>query len=446
MPKVANNQLTVKKVESNLPAGRYLDGGGLYLNVTKGGAKQWIFRFSYNERTREMGLGSINALSLADARQAVIKCRQLVLDGINPIEERKKRREANKPATPVVTFKTLCEQYIKNNEDGWKSSVHRNQWRQTMETYAYPIIGDMAADTITIDDIGRVVMQDNMWLEKHPTATNVRGRIETVLNVAVARGIIKGENPARLVLLKAANIIPQKVRTRVTHHAAMPYDEIPTFMEKLTRLTSSSARALAFTILTGARTGETIGAVWSEIDIETDTWVIPEHRMKADKEHRVPLSPQMLAVIPPRQMGRNNLFPGHVSLGLSNMSMTSAMRKLRQGANSHATVHGFRSSLRDWLAEETEAKHEVAEMCLAHATGSAVTRAYRRTDYLDQRRALMRAWSAYCLSQCGEGAPMLQSNALASRLRPDVDCPPDSAAVGDKAASAPAFVHPSIGR
>ena len=390
-----SNRLTALRVSKLKTPGRYGDGGGLWLQIGPKGGKSWLFRYTRFGRARAMGLGPVDVLSLADARLKALACRRLLLDGVDPIDARKAERgRAKAEAARVVTFKEAAEAYIDAHKAGWKNPVHKKQWPSTMEAYVYPVFGKLPVGEIDTPLVLKAL--EPIWTEKPETAGRVRGRIESVLDWAAARGSRSGENPARWrghldKLLPARG----KVR-RVRHHTALPWAELPAFMALLRKEAGSSARALEFTILTAARTGEAIGATWAEIDLRAKLWIVPAERMKADREHRVPLGDRALALLKalPREDGNDFVFlGGKAGAGLSNMAL---LQRLKRMGRPDLTVHGFRSAFRDWAGETTAFPREVIEAALAHTLKDKTEAAYRRGDALEKRRKLMAAWGAYC--------------------------------------------------
>jgi integrase len=341
---------------------------------------------SHLQAAAELSSGA--TLNLVEAREKARLLRQQLVDGIDPFTARrqaKQERLAKLAAEArAMTFKQCAEACMKSHADGWKNAKHAAQWRSTLETYAYPVLGDLAVDDIATAHVVRVLQP--IWKEKPETASRVRGRIEKVLGWATVRGFRSGDNPARwrghLQELFAAKA---KVRP-VNHHAALPYTDAPAFMADLRSRNSLSARALEFTILTGVRTGETIGATWDEIDFAAKTWTIPASRMKAGKAHKVPLSDRAAEILASLPREGEHIFP------LSNMAMLELLRGMRPGT----TVHGFRSTFRDWAAERTSYPNHVAEAALAHTIGDKVEKAYRRGDLFEKRRRLMADWSTWC--------------------------------------------------
>ena len=386
----AVNRLSARTVDTLRDAGRHADGAGLYLHIDAGGSKRWVFVFQWDGARKEMGLGSRDLVSLAEARVARDEARKLVAAGKNPIEERRK----SKAKSDNPTFGVLAEKLLDDIEGGWRNEKHRKQWRSTLKTYAAPIWDD-ALDSITTDDVVKCLQP--IWTKKPETASRVRGRIERVLDAAKAKNLRHGENPARwkghLETLLAA---PQKLSRG--HHKALPYADAPKFMKALRGHESASARALEFTILTAARTGETLGATWAEIDADGRVWTVPGARMKAKKDHRVPLTDAAQKALGKRRADDQFLFPGiRDGKPLSGMAMTMQLRRL----NKEITVHGFRSTFRDWAGEETDHPREVIEAALAHTFGSKVELAYRRGDALEKRRLLMVEWAQFLTSQEG---------------------------------------------
>lgn len=411
------HKLSATKVNKIVKPGRYGDGGGLWLQVTetqrKDGpaiAKSWLFRYMLNGKARQMGLGAVHTVSLAEARERARAARALLLDGIDPIDHKDaQRQQAIAEAVERITFKDAADKYITAHKAGWRNEKHAEQWRATLQSYAYPVIGGMAVAAVDTAHVLEVL--EPIWTTKTETASRVRGRIEAVLDWAKARRYRKGENPARWrghldKLLPA----PSKVR-RVKHRTALPYVEVPGFMERLRDNDSVSAKALEFTILTAARTGETIGARWSEIDIDAKLWIVPGERTKSGREHRVPLTDRAIEILAsvPREEGNDHVFIGaRKAKGLSNMSMLELLRGMVENG---LTVHGFRSSFRDWAAEQTNFPRELAEAALAHVLSDKTEAAYQRGDLLAKRRRMMEAWARYCASPPKNGDVVLMPKA-----------------------------------
>ncbi len=390
-------RLTALKVTRATVPGMYPDGHGLYLQVTGAGAKSWIYRYSMGGRAREMGLGSLNAISLAEARVKASECRRLRHEGVDPVEARKAARaQTALEAAKALTFKSAATAYIASHRAGWRNAKHAAQWESTLATYIYPVFGALPVQSVDTALVLKALEQ--IWAIKPETASRVRGRVENILDWAKVRGFRQGENPARWrghldKLLPA----PSKVRA-VKHHAAMPYDDVPAFLARLRDREATAARALEYTILTAARTSETLDATWDEINTADKVWTVPASRMKAGKEHRVPLSRRSLVILAKLRdtpsLSERLVFPsGRREKPLSDMAMTELLRRMGQGS---VTVHGFRSSFRDWAAERTSFPNEVVEMALAHVVGDKAEAAYRRGDLFEKRRRLMAEWEAFC--------------------------------------------------
>jgi integrase len=373
----------------------YADGGNLYLRIASGGTKGWIFRYALAGKARDMGLGAFPTVPLAEAREKAERLRRLVAAGVDPIEARNKEREATLLETArAMTFEQCAKAFIASHEAGWKNDKHRAQWRSTLTTYCNPVFGALPVHAV---DTGLVMKAlGPIWAAKPETAARVRGRIEAVLNWAKVRGYRDGENPAQW-RGHLDHLLPAKSKVRkVQHHAALPYRDVGALMQELREQTSMTARALEFLILTATRTSETLGARWDEINFEQRMWTIPAKRMKGEREHRVPLSARAIAALKEMAEIRQSdlIFPG-AKQGCALSQMALAMLLRRRG-RADITVHGFRSSFRDWAAECTSFPHEAAEMALAHAVGDKVEAAYRRGDLLEKCRKLMEAWAAYC--------------------------------------------------
>lgn len=386
------NKLTATRVDKLKKPGRYGDGGGLWLQIAAGGTKSWLLRYQRDGKARQMGLGPVSLVSLADARERARDARRILLDGEDPIEARNAERLAAKiEAAKGMTFEQCAEKYIATHEAAWRNEKHRAQWRNTLKRYANPKIGGLPVSAIDTALVLKVL--EPIWGKKPETASRLRGRIEAVIDWATAREYRAGDNPARW-RGHLDKLLPSKRKLRsVRHHTAIPYEELPAFMARLRRSEFVSAYALEFTILTAARTGEVIGALWPEIDTAAKIWTVPASRMKAGREHRVPLSDRAVELLEalPREDDNDHVFIGaRKGAGLSNM----AMLELVKGAG--FTVHGFRSTFRDWAAETTAYPNHVVEMALAHLIGDKVEAAYRRGDLFEKRRRLMRDWATYC--------------------------------------------------
>lgn len=404
MPKKLSNALTPLAVKNAKP-GSHVDGGGLRLLVKDSGAKSWVYRFMLNGKSRDVGLGPAgpDGISLSQARDARDALRLKVKAGTDPLEERQ-REAAEALATAQaahiagITFKAVAEAYIGANEGNWRNDKHRQQWKNTLATYVYPVIGELPVAEVGTAHVLQIL--EPIWKDKAETASRVRGRMETILDAAKARGYREGENPARW-RGHIAQILPARSRLTRGHHKAMPYEAIPAFVGALHKREAVAALALEFTILTAARTGEVIGAKWSEVDLDKAVWTVPAGRMKAGKEHRVPLSPRAVEILKAtRDLRKEWLFPAIKGGQMSGMAMTMLLRRMKVDV----TVHGFRSGFRDWSAECTGYAHEVAEMALAHTIENKVERAYRRGDLFDKRRRLMDDWATYCATIPTAGA------------------------------------------
>ena len=376
-----------------LPPGLHPDGSGLYLQVTNGNGRSWVYRYSLHNKEHRLGLGSAKAISLKRARELASEARRLRAERIDPLQQRREIRDAQLiEQAKSITFKQCAESYIAAHEAGWRNAKHRQQWQSSLSTYAFPVIGGLTVESI---DTGLVLKcLEPIWREKTETASRVRGRIELILDYAKARNYRNGENPARW-RGHLDNLLPRPEKvSKVEHHAALNYRQIGEFMADLRRRDSTSARCLEFLILTAARTGEVIGATWNEVDLAARIWTIPANRMKGNREHRIPLSDRAVEIVRLMQQRRENdfIFAGMRGGGLSNMTLLAMLRVL--GRN--VTSHGFRSTFRDWAAEQTNFPREVAELALAHAIESKVEAAYRRGDLFEKHRRLMDAWSAFC--------------------------------------------------
>jgi integrase len=382
--------------------GLHGDGGGLYLRVTSATARSWVFRYMLAGKAREMGLGSYPEITLAQARTAATEARQIKAQGRDPVELRTAvRAQERADAARAVTFRQCAERYIAAREAAWRNSKHAAQWSATLETYVMPTVGDLPVQSVDVALVHRIL--DPIWSVKPETASRVRGRMEAILDWAATRGYRQGENPARWKG-HLENLFPRRSKVRrVEHHAALPFAEISAFMTVLRSEEGLGALALQLTIMTAARTGEVIAAKWSEIDLEGETWTVPAERMKGGREHRVPLSKPALAILRERHKaaaGSEYVFPGaQKRKPLSNMAMLQTLRRMGRG---DLTVHGFRSTFRDWAAERTTYPAEVAEAALAHVVGDKVEAAYRRGDLFDKRRKLMAAWAVFCTTHSAQ--------------------------------------------
>lgn len=375
--------LTANMLRGSLEPGRHHDGDGLFLNVTPTGARSWICRVQKNGRRRDIGLGSAKKVSLAQARQRSAEVRAQVEAGIDPVLQRKK-------AEGIPTFREAAAAVFAENKKSWKNKKHRGQWLTSLQTYAFPKIGDIAVSDIESSHVRDVLIA--IWLEKNETARRVRQRIGMVIDWAIAKNYRAHPLP-----MNAINKSLPKVRNRQNHLAALHYSKVAAFVGKLRERESIGRLAFEFLILTAARSGEVRGALWSEIDLTERTWTIPAERMKADVEHIVPLSDAALDVLKRVRMhkedGNDLVFPGtRHGKPMSDMTLT----KICRDAEIDAVPHGFRSSFRDWVSEETDFDRDVAEMALAHTIANPVEAAYRRGKLLQKRRKLMNLWADYC--------------------------------------------------
>lgn len=418
MPKKVK-ELSALEVQRIREEGMHPVGGvpGLYLQVV-GGSRSWILRAMIGGRRRDMGLGSYPGTLLAAAREKAREAKNKIAQGIDPIGERQQAQAALRQAqSDLLTFAAAVPRFIQAKGGEWRNAKHRQQWENTLETYAVPVLGPMPLKLISQEHVMRVL--DPIWLEKNETASRVRGRIEVILDWAKAQGFRAGENPARwrghldMLLPK-----PSKV-AKVEHQPAVQIDEMPAFMADLRERQGYAARALEFVILTASRSGEVRGALWSEIDLAKNVWNIPAERMKAERPHRVALSGAAVDLLRalPRLEGTDLVFPG-MKLGrpLSDMALTVLMRQMdfKDAAGRVAVPHGCRSTFRDWVAERTNYPADLAEMALAHAIGDKTEAAYRRLDMIERRREMMDAWALHCRGEVGASIIRLERKGLAA--------------------------------
>jgi integrase len=411
-----NFGLTVKKVERLKEKGRHADGGGLYLQVNGSGSKSWVFKYERTVRDAAgqpkrkehmLGLGGLDTFSLAEARERARALRQKLKDGVDPLAaKRTAKAERELAAAKALTFAQAAQAFFEQHESGWRNAKHRAQFISTLKQYAYPVIGNLPVAAIDTGLVLKVLEQrvdtergypaGPFWRARPETASRVRGRIEAVLAWATVRGYRTGDNPARWRGHLSEALPARNGSKTVEHHAALPYAELPAFMADLRIREGVAAQALEFTILTAARTGEVIGARWDEIGLEAGVWMVPAGRMKARKEHRIPLSSRAVELLRDlyREDGNDFVFIGsQAGRGLSNMAMTTVLRRMGRG---DITVHGFRSVFRDWAAERTNFPNHVVEAALAHTISDKVEAAYRRGDLFAKRAQLMSAWAKYC--------------------------------------------------
>jgi integrase len=377
------HKLSARAVATLTKPGRHSDGGGLYLNITATGARSWVFMWKVAGKRREMGLGSLRDVPLAKARERAADARQKLADGLDPIAVRDKPK--------VMTFGEAADALIESMSSSWSSNKHRAQWRMTLAVYCEPLRSKPVAE-IGAEDVLKILQP--LWATKPETASRLRGRIERVLGFARARGQRSGENPARWRGHLDA-LLPKRAKLMRGHHKAMPFDDLPAFMASLREREGIAPRALEFAILTAARSGEVLGARWDEVNLDAGQWIVPATRMKAGREHRVPLSARAVEILRQLEQARFSefVFPGlKRNRPLSVMALDRVLRRMKVDV----TVHGFRSAFRDWAGERTYFPREIAEAALAHLVGDAVERAYRRGDALEKRRLLMDDWARFC--------------------------------------------------
>ena len=410
MPRIAK-ELSALEITRIKAPGNYPVGGvaGLTLQVSATGSKSWVLRTMVGSARREIGLGGQSSVTLAGAREAARAVRAKIAEGIDPVAERQAIKSAlSAQQAKRITFEDAAKQYVAANEKAWKNAKHRAQWMATIETYAFPAIGKLEVGAVDKALVLRIL--EPIWTEKPETASRLRGRIEKVLDWAKARGFREGENPAAWKGNLAA-ILPAKGKVkRVTHHAALDYRQIGAFMAALRQAEGTGARALEFGILCAARSGEVRNATWREIDSAAKLWIIPAERMKAGREHRIPLTDAALTLLEslPRLEGTELIFPSSKGGALSDMTLTAVVRRMddaekkaggagwRDMAGEKVTVHGFRSCFRDWAGEATNYPREVTEHALAHQLADKAEAAYQRGDLLEKRRLLMKDWAGHC--------------------------------------------------
>jgi len=379
------NRLNARVAATITQHGRHADGGGLYLSISPNGGRRWVFLYRWRGKPTEIGLGSARDVTLARARELASQARANLAEGINP-------KDARKPSEGA-TFGECADRVIEAMRPSWRNDKHTAQWEMTLRDYAAPL-RQLSVDKIVTDDVLAVLKP--LWNAKPETASRLRGRIERVLDAAKAQGFRSGENPARW-RGHLDQLLPKRQRLTRGHHAAMSYAELPAFMSNLQARQAMAALALEFAILTAARTGEVLGARWQEFDLDqAAVWTVPATRMKAGREHRVPLSPRALKIVKALHETRDGdfVFPGQKpGKPLSVMALEMILRRMKID---DATVHGFRSAFRDWAAERTNFPNEVCEAALAHVIGNKAEAAYRRSDLFDKRRKLMDMWANYC--------------------------------------------------
>lgn len=379
----------------HLKPGMHADGLGLYLKVRPGNSKSWIFRYRVKGKLRDMGLGPFHTVSLAEAREKAEVCRVMRLKGLDPLEQRLKEQQVKTiEAAVAITFEKCAETYIATHRDGWKNGKHAEQWTTTLQTYVYPVFKDRPV--AAIDDALVLKVLQPIWKDKTETASRIRGRIERILDWARIMKYRTGDNPARW-RGHLDHLLPKRSKVAsIVHHAALPIDETPAFTQALRREKTVVARAFEFCILTATRTNETMGMRWSEYDEKAELWTVPAARMKAGRDHRIPLARRSLQLLTEMQDIRfgDFVFPGGVrERPLSTMAFLMLLRRLKR---TDVTAHGFRSTFRDWAAERTDFPNEVVEMALAHTISNKVEAAYRRGDLFEKRRQLAEAWATFC--------------------------------------------------
>lgn len=401
MTKRSLHRLSAKKVENLRDPGRHADGGGLYLQVSPTRTKSWLFRFMRDGKAREMGLGSLDVVTLSEARTKAQDARRLLQEGLDPIDSRDAARAQGRAAdAKAKLFKQCAEEYIKGHRSGWRNAKHAAQWESTLKAYCYPdppaapVWRELPVSAI---DTGLVLeVLEPIWKTKTETASRLRGRIESILDWATVRGYREGPNPARWKGHLDQTLPKRSKVAKVRHHPALPFDEMPAFMKELRKLSGTAPRALELIILTATRTAEGIGAQLPEFDLRSRAWTIPGDRMKSGREHKVPLSELAVAVVKAAKESADGdlLFPGmREKKPLSNMACLAVLERM---GRTDLTVHGFRSTFRDWAAERTNFPREVVEMALAHVIPDKTEAAYRRGDLFEKRRKLMEAWAQHC--------------------------------------------------
>jgi integrase len=393
--------LTAKRVERTTKPGRYRDGivPGLLLQISESGAKSWVLRYELHGKERMMGIGPVKAFNLKEARDRARSARQLLADGIDPLAEKHAAKAAAKlAAARKLSFKEAAQKYFDHYESKWTSPSHREAFLSTLNAHAFGVLGDMDVATIDTPDIHRVL--DPIWKTKSITADRVRNRIEAVIDWAVVRGHRPpGTNPARWVGHLEHSLAAPRALAPIKHHPAMPYAELPSFMAELRKEQGSAARALEFLIMTSARSGEVRGARWTEINFADATWTVPANRMKGRREHRVPLTKPAIDLLNalPREHDNPFLFIGHrPGEGLARIAMAWLLGG-RMGVKD-ASIHGMRSTFRDWAGEKTSVSPDICEAALAHTRGDKTVQAYARGDLFNKRRKLMEMWATYCQS------------------------------------------------
>jgi integrase len=408
------NRLTAVKVTNAKRRGLLADGGGLYLKVTKTGSKSWVFRYKADGVSHDMGLGPVGTISLARARDLAAEARRQRLEGRDPMAVRTAAQASERfAAAQGTTFKTCAEQFLASHEPGWRSAKHREQWHSTLKNYIFPLIGEEPISAIDTERVLRVLQQpiehagkkNELWNAMPETGSRIRGRIEAVLSYAKAKGMRAGENPAQWRGHMDQLLPARKKVRRIEHYPALPYAEVPTFMGKLREVESIAARALEFLVLTVARLDEAREAPFEEFNLDRAVWIIPAPRMKGAREHRVPLSARAVAIVKQMAEVRTSdasefVFPGmKPGRPISPMPVSTLLRCLHETC----TVHGFRSSFKDWANETTSFPDHLSEAALAHVSSDRVRSAYARSDLFEKRRELMDAWERHCMGPADAG-------------------------------------------
>lgn len=412
MPKIAK-KLAPIEVGRLTAAGLHAVGGvaGLHMQISTAGARSWILRLTVGGKRRDVGLGAFPAVSLADAHRKAQEAREQAANGIDPVARRQEAKDALAAKQAArITFDEAARKFITAKSPEWRNPKHVAQWSATLESYASPVIGSIPVGDVGLAHVLQIL--EPIWTTKNETASRLRGRIENVLDWATVRGFRQGENPARWrghldkLLPKPSKIV------KVEHHPAVPVEEVAGLIEALRKREGIAARALEFLILTAARSGEIRGATWGEIDLAGKVWTVPASRMKAAKEHRVPLSEQAIKILKalPRVEGNDSVFPAPRAKFMSDMTLTAVMRRMGR----EEVPHGFRSTFRDWAAERTSYPNHVVEMALAHSIGNAVEAAYRRGDLFEKRVRMMQDWAKFCdtITQAGEVVPIRRKAAI----------------------------------
>ncbi len=419
------SRLTAREVEKKIAPGLYGDGGGLTLQITKAGVKSWLYRYMIKGKAYGMGLGPAHTVTLADARQKAAEARKLVIEGVNPLEAKRQRQlDSEMVKARLMTFDQCASVYIEAHRASWKNAKHADQWTNTITTYVSPLIGSMPVELIDTALVVKVLAQldengQQFWQVKNETATRVRGRIESILGWATTSGFRFGDNPARWKGHLENLLATISKASRLKNHPSLEWTRVGAFFNALRQRDGVAARAAEFAILTASRSGEVRGASWSEIDLSAKVWTIPAVRMKAKREHQVPLSDAAIALIKqlPRLDGKYLVFPGSKGQTLSDMSLTAVIRRMNGETpmwtdkdGNTITMHGFRSTFRMWAAESTNYPREVAEHALAHQLPDAVERAYQRGTQFTKRAAMMNEWAKFCRTVRGEGGEVVAIN------------------------------------